>query len=275
MVRLLKKKSFLIVLVSLILIVIMGITSTRSSKLGWFGNLLNSVVSPVQKALSSSGHKVDSTVSFFKDSKAINDENEKLKQRVDQLEKENDSLKELKTKNDLLIEALDLKNQLKQFDYISANIIAKDPGNWFNVFTIDKGSNDKIDKDYAVVASKGLVGRVMVAGPFSSKVISVIDIDSTVSGRLTKTRDYVEIKGDLSLRDQGLCKMYNISPDVDVAVGDKVETSGIGGIFPKGIAIGEVTEIRQINNELDRYAIVKPVVDFRRLEDVFVLKSKN
>jgi rod shape-determining protein MreC len=253
----------------------MGVTSQTNSKLSWFSNLFNTVVSPAQNALSFSGSKVDRTFSFFKDNKAIREENDRLKLRVSQLEKENEGLKELKAKNDVLIEALNLKNQLKEFDYISSNIIAKDSGNWFNVFTIDKGSNNNVNKDSAVVASKGLVGRVLVAGPISSKVVSVIDVDSTVSARLTKTRDLVEVKGDFSLRDQGLCKMYNISPGIDIAVGDSVETSGIGGIFPKGITIGKVKEIRQINNELDRYAIIEPVVDFRRLEDVFVLKSKK
>lgn len=275
MLRLLKKKPFLLLVVTLVLFIVMGITSQTNSKLSWFSNLFNTVISPVQNVLSFSGSKVDRTLSFFKDNKAIREENDRLQERVVQLEKEVEGLKELKTKNDVLIEALNLKNQLKEFDYISSNIIAKDAGNWFNVFTVDKGSNNQVNKDSVVVASKGLVGRVMVSGPISAKVISVIDIDSTVSARLTKTRDLVEVKGDISLRDQGLCKMYNISPGIDIAVGDSVETSGIGGIFPKGITIGKVKEIRQINNELDRYAIIEPVVDFRRLEDVFVLRSKK
>ena len=175
----------------------------------------------------------------------------------------------------MLLEALNIKNQLKEFDYISTNIIAKDPGNWFNIFTIDKGSTNAVNNNSVVVASKGLVGRVMVSGPFSAKVISIIDIDSSVSARLTKNRGLVDVKGDITLRDQGLCKMYNIDPGVDIAVGDSVETSGVGGIFPKGIKIGEIKEIRQVNNELDRYAIIEPAVDFNRLEDVFVLKSKK
>lgn len=275
MLRLFKKKGFLIIFVTLVLFVVIGITASGNSKLGWFGTLLNSVFSPVQKALSVSGDKVDSTVSFFKDSKALKDENKILRQRVEELEKENDEFKTLKQKNEELKEALNLKNQLKQYQTISANIIAKDLGNWFNVFTIDKGTNDGVVKDCTVIASKGLVGRVLEAGPFSSKVITVIDIDSTVSARLTRTRNYVEIKGDLALGDQGLCKMYNIEPGVDITVGDRLETSGTGGIYPKGITVGKVKEVRQTNNELDRYAIVEPVVDFTRLEDIYVLITKK
>ncbi len=275
MLRLFKKKAFLIIFVTLVLFVVIGITASGNSKLGWFGNLLNSVFSPVQKALSVSGEKVDSTVSFFKDSKALKDDNKRLRKRVEELEKENDEFKTLKQKNEELKQALNLKNQLKQYQTVSANIIAKDLGNWFNIFTIDKGTNDGVVKDCTVIASEGLVGRVMEAGPFSSKVITVIDIDSSVSARLTKTRRYVDIKGDLSLGDQGMCKMYNIEPGIDISVGDRVETSGIGGIYPKGITIGKVKEVRQTNSELDRYAIVEPVVDFTRLEDIYVLKTKK
>ncbi len=273
--RLLKKKPFLLFVITVVLFIVMGITSQNNSKLAWFSNLFNTAVSPIQNVLTFSGNKVDKTLSFFNDNKVVREENEKLKKRIDELEKENEDLKKLKSRNDVLMEALNLKNQLKEFDYISANIIAKDPGNWFNIFTIDRGSNNNVNNNSVVVASRGLVGRVMVSGPFSSKVISIIDIDSAVSARITKNSEYVDVKGEISLRDKGLCKMYNIRPGADIAVGDSVETSGIGGIFPKGIKIGEVKEIRQVNNELDRYAIIEPVVDFRRLEDVFVLKSKK
>ncbi|KNY27089.1 rod shape-determining protein MreC [Pseudobacteroides cellulosolvens] len=275
MLRLLKKKPFLLFVITVVLFIVMGITSQNNSKLAWFSNLFNTAVSPIQNVLTFSGNKVDKTLSFFNDNKVVREENEKLKKRIDELEKENEDLKKLKSRNDVLMEALNLKNQLKEFDYISANIIAKDPGNWFNIFTIDRGSNNNVNNNSVVVASRGLVGRVMVSGPFSSKVISIIDIDSAVSARITKNSEYVDVKGEISLRDKGLCKMYNIRPGADIAVGDSVETSGIGGIFPKGIKIGEVKEIRQVNNELDRYAIIEPVVDFRRLEDVFVLKSKK
>ena len=273
--HLLKKKAFLVLLVTIVLFIAIVITSLNNSKLGSLWNLFNTIVSPVQNALTFTRNKVDKTLSYFDDNKKIREENEKLKKRIDELEKENEELKELKTRNDMLMEALNIKNQLKEFDYISANIIAKDPGNWFNVFTIDKGSTHGVNNNSVVVSSKGLVGRVLVSGPFSAKVISIIDIDSAVSARLTKNRRYVDVKGDITLKDKGLCKMYNIQPDIDVAVGDSVETSGIGGIFPKGIKIGEVKEIRQVNNELDRYAIIEPAVDFNMLEDVFVLKSKN
>jgi len=85
----------------------------------------------------------------------------------------------------------------------------------------------------------------------------------------------VFVKGDLQLKNQGLCRLDNIFPDMDIAVGDTIETSGLGGIYPKGIIIGKVKEVRRKTNDLNRYAIIEPAVDFKRLEEVFVLESKN
>ncbi len=275
MLRLFKNKVFLLLFTTLILFVVIGVTAREDSRLNWVSNLLNSAVSPIQKAFSVSAKKVDSTVSFFKDSKAIKEENDKLKAKIDILEKENNELKGLEQKNTELRAALELKNQLDQFKELGANIIANDAGNWFNTFTVDRGTNDGVQRNSTVISGRGLVGRVSVCGPSTSKVISIIDVDSTVSARVTKTGLRGFVKGDIKLKDKGLCRLEFVAENVDVSVGDRVETSGLGGYFPKGIIIGTIKEIRQINSELNRYAIVEPAVDFERIEEVFVLKNKS
>jgi rod shape-determining protein MreC len=263
-----------LILTTIVLFVILGVSARENSKLNWFGNLFNSAISPVQKAFSVSAQKVGSTLSFFQDSKAIKEENKKLKARVQELEKENENLKGLKDKNEELKKLVNMKDQFSDFEFLGSNIISMDAGNWFNTFGIDRGSTDGIETDNAVIAGEGLVGRITTVGPISSKVMSILDVDSTISARLTKSSKYVLVKGDINLKDKGFCRMDNIPADADVAVGDSVETSGIGGIYPKGITIGKVVEVRQVNNEMNRYAIVKPVVDFDKLETVSVLKNK-
>ena len=98
-------------------------------------------------------------------------------------------------------------------------------------------------------------------------------MDSTVSARLSKSGSYCG-KGDLELRNKGQCRADYIPPDADVLPGDTIETSGMGGIFPKGISIGKVVKVVQNEGQYDSYAIIEPVVDFKRLEDVIVLKKK-
>lgn len=275
MLRLFRNKLFLLILATVVVFIVMGISTSQDSKINWFGNAIDAAFSPVQKLISTVGRKVNSYMSLFSDMKSLKAENEELKIKVERLEKENGELAGYREKNKELREALNLKDQFKDYDSIGANVIAKDPGNWFNIFTVDRGKNDGISNNFPVITGKGLVGSVYSAGLFSSKVVTIIDMDSTVSGRISKTRDLVRVKGDINLKDQGLCRMDYISPDIDISVGDTVETSGLGGIFPKGIIIGRIKEIRQVNNELSRYAVIEPAVDFKRLEEVIILKSKN
>jgi rod shape-determining protein MreC len=271
--RIFKSKLFIFGLVTVLIIILIGVTYQPESKINRFGNVLGFVVSPFQKFISFSSHKISSTFVYFSDIKTLEKENKDLKTKIYQLENENRDLKKYEGKIKELQDALNLKGQFEQYDFIGANIIAKDLGNWFNIFTIDIGGKNGINTGFPVITGKGLVGRISNSGVNSSKVISIIDMDSTVFGRISKTRDLVRIKGDFVLKEQGFCKMDYIPTDADITVGDTVETSGLGGIYPKGIIIGNVIEIRQSGSELGRYAVVKPAVDFQRLEEVIVLKN--
>ncbi|MFZ5990083.1 MAG: rod shape-determining protein MreC [Bacillota bacterium] len=275
MLRLIKSKLFILLAVTVAILVIMGLSSKQDSKINYAGNVFSVVLSPFQEFINYLGGQIDGASGYLKDTKVLREENETLKAQIDKLEKEIKDLSDYREKNKELREALNIKDQFSDFDFLGANIIGKDMGNWFNVFTIDRGVQDGIGNNFAVITSKGLVGRVIGTDLISSKVISIIDEGSTVSARISKTRDLVVVKGDLKLKDEGLCRLDYIPPDVDVSVGDKIETSGLGGIYPKGIIIGEIKEVRRRSSELNRYAIIKPAVDFKRLEEVLILVSKN
>lgn len=252
----------------------MGISSRRNSKMNYLGSMVNFVMSPVQQLTRYTGGKIDEITNYFGDVSTLKEENENLKERVEYLEDEVRELESFREKNEELKEVLNLKEQFDDFEFYGANIIAKDMGNWFNIFTINRGLKDDITESDTVITQNALVGRVLVSDIMSSKVISIIDVDSTVSARIVRTRDLVVVKGELKLKEDGLCKIEYIEPHTDISVGDTIETSGLGGIYPRGIIIGEVKEVRQINNELNRYAIIEPAVDFKRIEEVYVLKRK-
>lgn len=277
MLRLFKNRVFILALATVLILVVMGLSSKPNNKVNWVSNIVSVPLSPVQRFLSFAGQKVEAGLSFFEDIKTLKEENERLRMKISELERENRELMTLKEKNEELRRALKLKDHFEDYDLIGANVIAKDPGNWFNVFKIDVGKVDGITNDAPVLTNeKGLVGRVALSDATSSKVISIIEEDSVVSAIISKPDGgHVIIKGDINLKEQGLCRMEYIPFDVDVEVNDIVETSGLGGIYPKGIIIGRVKEIRKTNSELDRYAIVEPVVDFKRIEEVFIMKSKK
>ncbi|WP_456049044.1 rod shape-determining protein MreC [Acetivibrio cellulolyticus] len=266
---------FILLVITLAILVVIGFSSMPNNKVNYVGDVFSTILSPFQRFIDFSGGKINDFFAHFDDINKLRKENESLKKENNDLKSQNRKLSELEDKNKELRKALNIKDQYSSMKMMGANIIAKDMGNWFNIFTIDRGTKDGTLNDFPVVTSDGLVGRVMGTDVLSSKVISIIDEGSSVSARLTKTSDLVVIKGDAKLKDQGLCIMEYIPADVDISVNDTVETSGMGGIYPKGIAIGKVKEVRQRTNELDRYAIIEPSVDFRRLEEVFVLNTKN
>ncbi|HHW48983.1 MAG TPA: rod shape-determining protein MreC [Clostridiaceae bacterium] len=273
--RLSKNRIFLLILITLLIFVFIVATSSRDSKLNWINNILSVPLSPIQKFFTFAGQKIDEALSFFRDIEAVKQENEELRLKVHNLEQENRELIGYREKIKELREALKLKDIFEDYEIIGANIISRDAGNWSNIFRIDVGNKDGIDVDFPVItSSKGLVGRIMITDITSSKVITIIEENSSVAGWIARTGGHVVVRGDMALKEEGLCRMDYIPVDVEVEVGDIVETSGLGGIYPKGIIIGKVVQINKTSNELDRYAIIEPAADFKRLEEVFVLKNK-
>lgn len=277
MLRLFKSKWFIVSLIVVCLIVIMGVSANKNSRLNWLRNIISVPLSPVQGFVTSIGQKVEDGMSFFKDIEAVRNENEELKAQVSELKIQNRELSSLESKNEELRQALDLKKQFGDYTFHGANIIAVDPGNWFNIFKVDIGERDGVSSDFPVItSSKGLVGRVLSSDLTTSKVLTIIDEESSVAGWISKAGGgHAIVRGDITLKESGLCKMDYIPLEVDVEVGDVIETSGLGGIYPKGIIIGEVIEVRKTNSELDRYAIIQPEADFKRLEEVYILKSNE
>ncbi len=273
---LLKNRFFIVMAATIIIIIVMGIMSTYSDSAGQIGNILSIPLSPVQKLATYTVNGFESFAAFLKDTRAVKKENEILRERVEKLESENRELQKLYEKNIELSQALRLKGIFDSYILVGGNIIAKEPGNWFDIFTIDAGKKEGVLQDQAVMtANKGLVGRVLNAHYTSSKVLSIIDEDSVVSGWISKAKGgNVRVSGDLLFKKDGLCIMDYIPIDVQVDVGDIIETSGLGGIYPKGIIIGRVIEIRNADDQFKRFAVIKPEVDFKKLDEVFVLTMK-
>ena len=268
------KYKYIITLILVTMLIFIGIGMTANNNrpnTNGLNNVLGNIISPIQKIFFNIGTKIENSIQFIIEIKTLKEQNEQLREEVEVLQAENRRLEPLLTENQRLREMLGLKDQFSQFDLVGAQIIAKDPGNWFNTFTIDKGTNDGLSKNCAVITNKGLVGHIFEIGTNWAKVISIIDTNGGASGLVTRTRDLAMVKGDIVLQDQGLCKMDQIPADADIIVNDKIETSGLGGIYPKGLLIGTITEIKQEPHAISKYAIVKPAVDFRRLEEVLII----
>lgn len=193
---------------------------------------------------------------------------------MDTLTAENNQLLQDKEELNRLRSLYELDKQYEDYEKIGARIIAKDAGNWFNVFTIDKGSANGIQVDQNVITEGGLVGIVTETGPNWATVRSIIDDYSNVSATVTSTSDNCIIAGDLRLIDEGKIRLVKLTDTNDkVTVGDKVVTSDVSDRFLPGILIGYISEVGMDSNNLTKSGTITPVVDFRHLHEVLVIKQ--
>jgi rod shape-determining protein MreC len=274
-----KKKSIntsamIVTIVAIILIIISGITSKQRDQITgiekWIGNLITPAQNVVNTGVSSLGERISTIANITK----LQGENEGLKKELEELEKEVLSL--AMTKNELeelkgLKYALNYIEDTDQYNTTTASIVGKSPGNWFNIFTINVGENKGIKKDSIVLDANGLVGKVYEVGGNWSKVISIIDNNSSVSFQIMRDSSLQGIiTGSITNEVTG----YLFDPLADIIVGDKIVTSGLG-TYPKGITIGEIVEIDKSEDQLLKTIKVEPAVNFKRITKVIVMEPRE
>lgn len=155
---------------------------------------------------------------------------------------------------------------------LAASVASKDPSNWYSTFTINRGSKDGVEKNQAVVNSnRELVGQISRTGDNWAEVITILDSQSAIGATIKRSKEIGIVEGDASLRYSGKCRLGYIARDTDIQTGDFIETSGLGGIFPKGLLIGTVTEIYDENATMSKAAIIEPLADIAKLNEVFVV----
>lgn len=272
--KFIKIKVVITIVLVVFILVIQGLYARDILGLDFLQRPVAYVAYPFQKFFTYIKVEVRNTKGYFRDVGELEKENRKLKQDVDNLEKYISKILWLDEKNQELRKTLDLKDSLNDYKFVGANVIAKDVGNWFEIFTVDRGRVDGVYKDSFVIFGSGLVGRVYRVKDNTCDIISILDKESAVGARITKTRDLVLVKGDIVLKDRGVCRLEYIPEHTSISVGDVIETSGVGEYFPKGIEIGKVREIINPNDKLERYAIIEPSVDLKRIEEVLVAVKK-
>ena len=266
------KGRVILIAVTALLIIIMALSTIPSLKPNIVSRVVNFLVSPVQKGISYVINSTSDYFSFVFNMEEFREENKELKKQVAKLETEIRETEELKKENSRLRSMLDMRERTIEYETETAEVIAKDAGNWFNSFTIDKGANDGIAPYAPVITDKGLVGYVSEAGASYAKVISFIDSTSSVASYVKRTGDSAVVEGDLKLQEKGRCRMVYVNKNSVITVGDDLETSGMGGIYPRGLYIGKVLEISDDGTGLSQQAIIEPAVDFGSIREVFVIK---
>ncbi|MBI4686876.1 MAG: rod shape-determining protein MreC [Nitrospirae bacterium] len=202
---------------------------------------------------------------FLKD-KAI--ENRRLALKLQGLTAERNKLAEARHENERLRALLELRASRE--DYItSADVFARDPGNWFHVLWINKGSADGINKDMIAVTPLGIVGKVYRVLGDRAGIILITDVNSSVAVRFQSLRT----EGILEGLGVNTCHVKYVSHDEDIKTGEVVVTSGLDGIFPEGIRVGYVSNITKKGQGFFQNIEVRPFQDLSRVEEVAILKK--
>lgn len=232
---------------------------------------VGTVITPMQVGINSVGTYISDKLDNFKSINELLEENTKLKEQVNILSYENKLLTQDKYELDGLRKLYDLDQKYLDYPKVAARVISKDTNNWYNVFTIDKGSRDGLKENNNVLAGNGLAGIITEVHYNYSVVRSIIDDNSSVSGMFLKTSDTCIIQGDLQLMDSGKIRVELINKDAKVQDGDEIVTSHISPNFLQGILIGYVSDIKLDPSNMTKTAYLTPVVDFERLEEVLII----
>jgi rod shape-determining protein MreC len=234
-------------------------------------NAVGSAITPMQKGINIVGTFISDKLDTFRNMKELIQENEKLKDQVSVLSYENKLLLQNKYELDELRELYELDQKYLDYPKVAARIIDKDTNNWYNVFTIDKGTKDGLAVDMNVIAGNGLVGIITECYYNHSKVRAIIDDKSAVWGMFLKTSDTCVIQGDLTTISKGKIHVQFISKDAEIEDGYEIVTAHTSPKFLQGILIGYVSDIKLDSNNMTKTAYLTPVVDFERLSEVLII----
>ena len=270
------KNKYLLAALSVLCVLLILVSFLDSSVVAPVKQVSGFLITPVQKGINGFGSWLSGLTDNFEDAQTLRAENANLQARVDTLTEENSQLVQDREELRRLRTLYELDEQYDEYEKIGARVIAKEPGNWFQLFTIDKGSSDGIEPDMNVISGGGLVGIVTETGPNWSTVRAIIDDNSNVSAMVSTTSDQCIIAGDLRLIDEGSLNLIQLTDvDIKVHVGDKVVTSYISEKFLPGILVGYISELNNDANNLTKSGYITPVVDFRHVQEVLVILEKK
>lgn len=254
------------------MLALMNYTESGRVRVSPMESVLRDILAPVQGLTMSLGHRLRGLVSFPFTLYNAAEENQLMKKKVDDLEKTVRQNNEISSENERLKKLLDFKTTVAPavgFEVAGAAVIGRDPGNWFGIITINKGTSQGLRPNMTVINEQGLVGRITSVSGNTSEVLLITDPRSGVSALIQETRAPGMVEGVASF--PGQVRMVHIPVETETSKEQVVVTSGFGSMYPKGIPIGWVQDSGREPSGLFNSAMIVPFVDFNRIEEVLVV----
>ena len=273
-----KKHPFVYAMLRRIIAVVLFALMALTAYSQWGGLVLSpegplaGIITPAQAAVSRISQAVSGYIYRVKLRSNIEYEYNQLKAQNDELILRSLLYEELEEENAQLRALLGEYEERADMNPLLARVIASESGNYFSTFTINKGSDDGVNTQMAVITSQGLIGYVYEVFASTAKVITIIDDQASLAARIESSRDQGAVKGTLGSTGEPLCRMYYLSADSVPRPGDRVITSGVGVSFPRGLLIGYVRESTRAIEDNKHYIVIEPAADFEHIENVLVLR---
>ena len=268
-----KRSKYILIGLSAFCILLIGITSFHDGFLAPLRTGVGYFLIPVQSGVNRAGTALYNEIRDYSTLKEALAENEALKNQMDELTETNNRLQSEQFELQRLRELYQLDQQYLQYEKIGARVIAKDSGDWFQVFRINKGSADGVQVDANVIAGGGLVGIVTDVGANYATVRSIIDDVSRVGAMAQQSGDTCIVAGDLTLYEEGRLRITDILQSGDIKDGDRIVTSNVSSKFLPGILIGYAADITTDSSRLTKSGYLVPVAQFDSLQEVLIITS--
>jgi rod shape-determining protein mreC len=245
------------------------------------GGPLNTVAgylfAPMQRGINYVGTWMSDKADNLKKLSDVMAENEELRSQLNEKTTELNTVRLEQYELENLRELFELDQKYPSYEKVAANVIGQNGGNWFSSFTIDKGSNDRIEVDMNVISGSGLVGIVTDVGQNYAIVTSIINDTANVGGMVTTTSDNLIVNGSLlQMNENMVIEFSNLNDsDDEVMVGDPVVTSYVSDLYQQGILIGYINSLEKDSNNLTKSGTITPAVDFEHIEEVLVILNKK
>ncbi|WP_195283286.1 rod shape-determining protein MreC [Harryflintia acetispora] len=263
----------ILVAILCVLVVLMFVGAYLGGRASPTSQFLGLITTPIQKLSSTISGAATGFFEKYVDAQSLYEENQQLKEEIRRLREQVVDIERYKQENDHYKQYLDLKEQNPTLTFEPAEVIGRDPNERFYAFSIDKGSLDGVSPNDPVITPDGLVGRVSEVGLSYAKVTTILDVANDIGATDSRTRDIGVVSGDVALSAEGLCKMSYLERESAAAPGDLVLTSGLGGVYPKGLVIGTMKEVRTEAAGMTLYAVITPAAQVQNIKDVFIITS--
>jgi rod shape-determining protein MreC len=269
--KLFKSRFFIISLsVAILLSIVPGVLCAMGQG-SYIRSAIVTVSTPFRWAFTKIGEGLSGFALYFQTLEELRDENNALREELEEYRNLVYDAELIEEENEFLNSFLGIKEEHTDFLFEDATVVGRESTNYRTVYTLSKGSMHGIKVNMPIITVGGLVGHITEVGTTWSKAVLLTETAAAVGGYTERTSALGVVEGTYELRTDGLCRMVYIEPDADIRVGDKVITSGIGGVYPRGIMIGKVTDILVDETTRTLTAIIEPSAELDNISKVMII----